>query len=72
MKSNINMLVTSTLMTVATACFANPSNAQIIDNSCINTDEIDFIVLTEERPTNCIQEAVDTIYNPNSGWQPYP
>lgn len=69
---NANAFITS-LMTLAAIAIPATSNAQFAPHDCSTSQNTEYQIETDFSPTSttsCIQNAVDTIYNPNSTWQP--
>ena len=65
---NANAFVTS-LMTLAAIAIPVDSNAQLASSTC--SIEPNYQIEVYPNPESiCIQDAVQTIYNPNPTWQP--
>ena len=69
---NANAFVTS-LMTLSVAVIPVTSNPQLATDNCSPTqilnDQLD-IHSSQASSNSCIQNTVETIYNPNPDWRP--
>ncbi|MBE9044828.1 hypothetical protein IQ255_10480 [Pleurocapsales cyanobacterium LEGE 10410] len=63
----------TSLMTLSAVLVSAPSNAQFTPELCSATPDLDYAIAIEQDrnlATPCIQDAIKTIYNPHSTWQP--
>ena len=66
---NTNAFITS-LITVAAIAIPATGNAQFALGNCPNQHLDDRVEVYGNTESVCIQNAVETIYNPNPTWQP--
>lgn len=67
---NLNAFVTP-LMTLAAIAIPATSNAQFAPSNCSTYQNMDYQADVHFNTESlCIQDAVETIYNPNPTWQP--
>lgn len=63
---------TTFLMTLAAIAIPATSNAQFAPSDCSTSQNAEYLIETDfsTASTSCLQNAVDTIYNPNPTWKP--
>ena len=69
---NVNAFITS-LITLSAVAIPAVVNAQFAPSNCNPTQNINYqldIQSDKAVSTPCIQNSVETIYNPNPNWQP--